>query len=104
MTTLRTFFAGTNRKDPAMTLFVPGQGHGGGVFLAIIQNASPWTYLGTLAVNPLPETTWDSGLGVWAVRRMRILEGLRYSRRVIMQSKAGSTKSLFVATTWPSSR
>lgn len=96
MTTLRTFFAGTNRKDPAMTLFVPGQGTVEGVFLAIIQNASPWTYLGTLAVNPLPETTWDSGLGVWAVRRMRILEGLRYSRRVIMQSKAGSTKSLFV--------
>ncbi|MFI0433999.1 MAG: diacylglycerol/lipid kinase family protein [Candidatus Nanopelagicales bacterium] len=97
-TTLRTFFAGTNRKEPAMTLFVPGQGTVEGVFLAIIQNASPWTYLGTLAVNPLPETTWDTGLGVWAVRRMRVVEGLRYARRVIMQSKAGSTKSLFVGT------
>lgn len=97
MTTLQTFFAGTNRKDPAMTIFVPGQGTVEGVFLAIIQNASPWTYLGTLAVNPLPETTWDSGLGVWAVRRrMRVAEGLRYARRVVMQSKAGSTKSLFV--------
>jgi diacylglycerol kinase family enzyme len=96
-TTLRTFFAGTDRKHPRITLDVPGQGSIPGVFLAIVQNASPWTYLGTLAVNPLPETNWDNGIGVWAIRRMTTIDGLRYSRRIVMGSKAGSTRNgLFV--------
>jgi diacylglycerol kinase family enzyme len=77
---------------------VPGEDDVEGVFLAIIQNASPWTYLGTLPVNPLPDVDWDNGLGIWAVRRMKLFDGLRYSRRILMQSKAGSTKSLYVGT------
>lgn len=93
MTTLRAFFANTDRRHPAITLEVPVEGTVDHVFLAIVQNASPWTYLGTVAVNPLPGTTWDSGLGVWAVRRMRIIDGMRYARRIVMSSKAGSTKS-----------
>lgn len=98
-TTLRTFFAGTDRKRPSLTLEVPGAEDVPGVFLAIIQNTSPWTYLGTVPINPLPGVDWDGGLGVWAVRRMNVLDGLRYGRRIVMQSKAGSTKKgLFVAT------
>ncbi len=97
MTTLRTFFAGTDRKHPPMTLEVPGEEKVEGVFLAIVQNASPWTYLGSVPVNPLPETSWDTGLGVWAIRRMHVWDGLRYSRRMLAKSKAGSTKKgLFV--------
>ena len=97
MTTLRTFFAGTDRKQPRITLEVPGTGEVPGVFLAIVQNASPWTYLGNMPVNPLPETDWDNGLGLWAPRKFGVFDGLRYSRRVIMQSSAGSTKNgLFV--------
>lgn len=95
-TTLRTFFAGTDRKHPAITLHTTAEGEIDHVYLVIIQKTTPWTYLGTLPVSPLPNTTWDTGLGVWAVRRMRVLEGLRYARRIVMQSKAGSTKSLFV--------
>ncbi len=96
-TTLRTFFADTDRKHPRLTMEVPGTGEVPGVFLAIIQNASPWTYLGNMAVNPLPETDWDNGLGLWAVRRFGVLDGLRYSRRILMKSSAGSTKNgLFV--------
>ena len=117
MTSVRSFFTGTNRKEPAVTLHVPppesaddppdGESADGeipGVYLAIVQNASPWTYLGTLAVNPLPGVDWDNGLGVWAVRRMRFVDGIRYTRRVLMRSKAGSTKTLFVGTDLPSFR
>lgn len=98
-TTLRTFFVGTDRKHPSLTLEVPGGDEVPGVFLAIIQNTSPWTFLGSIPINPLPGVDWDSGLGVWAVRRMKLVDGLRYGRRIVMQSKAGSTKrGLFVAT------
>ena len=98
-TTLRTFFIGTDRKHPSLTLQLPGAEDVPGVFLAIIQNTSPWTYLGNVPINPLPSVDWDSGLGVWAVRRMTLLDGLRYGRRVVVRSKAGSTKKgLFVGT------
>lgn len=96
MTSVRTFFQGTNRRLPAITLTTPEQGVVDHVFLAIIQKTSPWTYLGTLPVSPLPEASWDTGLGVWAVRKMRVVDGLRYSRRILMQSKAGSTSGLYV--------
>lgn len=96
ITTIRTFFTGTDRKHAAVTLKTPEDGTIDNVHLAIIQNASPWTYLGNLAVNPLPLTDWDTGLGVWAVRKMRVIDGLRYARRIVMQSKAGSTKGLYV--------
>lgn len=95
-TTIRTFFAGTDRKHAAITLKTEPDGTIDHVHLAIIQNASPWTFLGNLPVNPLPLTDWDTGLGVWAVRKMRVIDGLRYARRIVMQSKAGSTKGLYV--------
>lgn len=97
-TSVRAFFTSVDRKSPAMTLTVPDEEAIEHVHMAIIQNASPWTYLGTLPVNPLPAVTWDNGLGVWAVRRMRFVDGIRYSRRMLMSSKAGSTKSLYVGT------
>lgn len=98
MTSIHSFFTSPDRKHGAVTVQVPGQEDVDNVHLAIIQNTSPWTYLGTLPVNPLPGVDWDNGLGVWAVRRMKLVDGLRYSRRILMQSKAGSTKSLYVAT------
>lgn len=97
-TAVRTFFSGTDRKHPAITLRTEADGAVEHIFMAIIQKTTPWTFLGTLPVSPLPNTTWDTGLGIWAVRRMRVVDGLRYTRRVLMQSKAGSTKGLFVGT------
>jgi diacylglycerol kinase family enzyme len=95
-TSIRTFFAGTDRKHAGITLKTNTDGTIDHVYLAIVQNASPWTFLGNLPVNPLPNTDWDTGLGVWAVRKMRVVDGLRYTRRILMQSKAGSTKGLYV--------
>lgn len=98
VTSVKSFFTEVDRKAPAITLTVPGEAAIGHVHMVIIQNASPWTYLGTLPVNPLPAVTWENGLGVWAVRRMRLTDGIRYSRRMLMSSKAGSTRSLYVGT------
>lgn len=96
LTSVRTFFQGTDRKLPAITIHTASEGEIDHVFMAIIQKTSPWTYLGTLPVSPLPEASWDTGLAIWAVRKMRVLDGLRYTRRILMQSKAGSTSGLYV--------
>jgi diacylglycerol kinase family enzyme len=95
-TTLNEFFRSTDRKEPALTLTRgPGpEGEPGerveGVFLAIVQNTSPWTYFGTWPISPCPESDFDLGLDVFTVRRMRVPTALRVARRILTRSTGGT--------------
>jgi diacylglycerol kinase family enzyme len=89
MTTLTEFFRGTNRKDPALTLSRPVDGgieRLDGVFLAFVQNTAPWTYFGTWPISPCPEASFDTGLDVFAARRLRVPTALRAARRMLMST------------------
>lgn len=90
-TTLRQYFIRTNRREPSLSLLYDGE-RIEGVFLAIVQNTSPWTYLGAIPVDPCPRASFDDGLDVFAVRTMSILGSLRVARRMLARSVAGSTK------------
>lgn len=90
-TTIRQFFAGTDRRHPALTVRV-GEEEIDGVFLAIVQNTSPWTYLGGKAINPCPQASYDTGLDLFAVRRLGLPATMRIARRMLAGSGAGSTK------------
>ncbi|MGI9196603.1 MAG: diacylglycerol/lipid kinase family protein [Candidatus Nanopelagicales bacterium] len=92
MTTLRQFFLHTERRDPPLALEVPGMETIEGVFLAIVQNTAPWTYFGAIPVNPCPEASFDTGLDLFAVRRMGVATALRLARRMLAASHAGSTR------------
>lgn len=92
-TTLRQFFRGSDRKEPALDLSLPDGSRIEGVFVAIIQNTSPWTYLGSLPIDPCPRASFDTGLDVFAVRRMGVVASLRAARRMLARSVAGSTKN-----------
>lgn len=96
LTTLRAYFAGTDRKEPAITLTRPGDDDVDHVFVCIVVNAAPWTFLGDLAVNPCPSASFDDDLDVFAVRDLRVLPSLRWTRRLLMASEAGSANGLFV--------
>ena len=76
MTTLRQFFSGTDRRTSSLVVLRPGEEPVRGVFLAIIQNSSPWTYLGAMAVNPSPDASYQTGLDLWALRSMSVTSGL----------------------------
>ncbi len=93
-TTIKQFFANTDRRAASQVVLVPGQEPVRGVFLSIIQNASPWTYLGALPVNPSPQASFDTGLDIWAVRSMSVRAGLTQSRRILMKSPPKSGKNL----------
>ncbi|MEZ5114860.1 MAG: diacylglycerol kinase family protein [Candidatus Nanopelagicales bacterium] len=96
-TTLREFFVATDRRTPALRVVRPGLEPVEGVFLAIVQNTSPWTYLGRKAVDPCPLASFDTGLDLFAVRRLGVATSLRTARRMLARSTAGSTrKSLTV--------
>ena len=77
------FVLGRDRRRPTMTLHVPGEPALDGLFLCLISNVSPWTYLGARPVVPSPEASFDSGLAVFALGRMGVLRMLHHSRQVL---------------------
>ena len=91
-TTLRQYFLRTERKDPPLRIEVPGEDPLEDVFLAIVQNTAPWTYFGAYAVDPCPNASFDTGLDLFAVRRMGLTTALRVARRMLAASPAGSTR------------
>ncbi|MFC5752026.1 diacylglycerol/lipid kinase family protein [Actinomadura rugatobispora] len=71
-TAVRHFFAGTDRRRPALTLEVPGRPPISGLFLTLISNTSPWTFLGPLPVNPSPRANFRGGLDAFGMRSMEV--------------------------------
>jgi diacylglycerol kinase family enzyme len=99
-TTLNAYFRGTNRKDPALTLtrrVGTEVERLEGVFFAFVQNTSPWTFFGTLPVNPCPEASFDTGLDVFALRRMRVPTALIATRRMLTNSTRGTARGGIVS-------
>ncbi|REE98821.1 diacylglycerol/lipid kinase family protein [Thermomonospora umbrina] len=70
---LRRFFAGTDRRRPALTLERPGHDPVEGVFLSFISNTAPWTYIGRHPVNPSPRAHFATGLDVFGSRSLDVL-------------------------------
>ena len=51
------------RKEPSLTLQLPGRDPVSGVHFAFVSNSSPWTYANTRPVWTNPTTTFETGLG-----------------------------------------
>ena len=66
----------TDRRRPALTLRVPGQPPIDGLFMGVVTNSSPWTYLGSHPVRPAAHADFSSGLDLFALRRLRTLTTL----------------------------
>ena len=96
-TTLNEYFRRTDRRNPAITLRRPDGSGVDHVFVCIVQNAAPWTFLGDLPVNPNPEATFDDGLAVFAIRDLRVVPSLRVTRSLIWGTPEVERKGLFVA-------
>jgi diacylglycerol kinase family enzyme len=73
-TGLRVFFLGYGRRKPHLELWWGPdlQEHRDGLFLAIFQNVSPYTYLGERALSLSPEANIDEGIDGFAVSTLRV--------------------------------
>ncbi|MGI8330992.1 diacylglycerol/lipid kinase family protein [Actinomadura scrupuli] len=67
---LRQFFSISDRRRPALMLERPGLAPVRDMFLAIVSNTSPWTYLGSRPVFPSPRADFNSGLDVFGTHRL----------------------------------
>jgi diacylglycerol kinase family enzyme len=70
---LRQFFKVSDRRHPALTLEIEGMAPIEGLFMAIVSNTSPWTYLGRRPVVPSPRADFDAGLDVFGSRKLSAL-------------------------------
>jgi diacylglycerol kinase family enzyme len=74
---LRQYYRVTDRRHPALTLERDGHPPVGPLFLGIVSNTAPWTYLGSRPVYASPQAAFDSGLDVFALRSMRTISTVR---------------------------
>jgi diacylglycerol kinase family enzyme len=80
------FLVGRERRRPAMTLQVPGEPPVDRLFLCLVSNVSPWTYLGARPVNPSPDASFDTGLDVFGLGRTHSVGMLRTLRQALAAS------------------
>jgi diacylglycerol kinase family enzyme len=93
-TTLRHFFRGSDRRSAALVLHRPGEQPVEGVFLAIVQNTSPWTYFGAHPINPSPLASFEAGLDLWATTSLNVASSLRYGTRMVLSRAKGAPKHI----------
>jgi len=72
-TMVRSYYRSTDRRRPALTLERDGEPPVSDLFMTIITNRSPWTYLHSRAVLPVPNPDFSSGLDLLAMRRLRLI-------------------------------
>jgi len=82
-TAARQFTTVTNRRAPALTLERDGAGAVNGLYLGIVSNASPWTYLGQRPVRASPRASFDTGLDLFALRKLGTLGTLNVVRQML---------------------
>ncbi|WP_072687892.1 diacylglycerol/lipid kinase family protein [Rhodococcus marinonascens] len=79
---VRIFFRSKN-AEPTLTVRVPGHEPVEGVHYAFVSNSSPWTYLNTREVRTNPDITYDTGLGVFAMKSTALVTTLRVVRQLL---------------------
>jgi diacylglycerol kinase family enzyme len=82
-TTVRQFTTVTDRREPALTLERDGAPALDGLFLGIVSNTSPWTYLGERPVRASPQAGFDTGLDLFAMRKLGTLGTLNALRQML---------------------
>jgi diacylglycerol kinase family enzyme len=70
--TVSQYLLGTDHRDAPITLEQAGEAGESGLANAIIQNTSPWTYLGDRPVDACPGASFDLGLDMLAMRALRL--------------------------------
>ena len=90
---VRELLAGA-RKEPSLTLHLPGRDPVAGVHFAFVSNSSPWTYANTRPVWSNPDTTFETGLGVFATTSMSVWANLLLARQMFSKKPKIEAKHL----------
>ena len=84
-TALRQYYQVTDRRHPAITITEPAGLVADPVYLCIVSNSAPWTYLGRRPVNTNPDASFDTGLDLLAFRHLGTIGTLRTLRQMLAE-------------------
>ena len=84
-TALRQYYQVTDRRHPAITITEPADLVDGSVYLCVVSNSAPWTYLGRRPVNTNPGASFDTGLDLLAFRRLGTIGTMRTLRQMLTE-------------------
>lgn len=87
---MRDYFRG-----PLLSVQADDQDPVSGLHAAMISNADPWTYLGSRAVHTNPETSFDTGIGVFALRSMSAYAVSRHVAQMLRSRAKPHGNTLF---------
>lgn len=77
------YLLGSSHRALSISLERPGETPEEGLATVIVQNTAPWTYLGDRPVNPNPDASFDLGLDVLALRRLRLPSTMRTAAQIL---------------------
>jgi len=64
------------------------------VFLSLVQNTSPWTYLGNWPIQMCPGADFNAGLDLFALRKIDVPTALQNTKRLLMQRRPSALSSV----------
>lgn len=88
-TTIREFFLETNRSRSSLRISRPGSEPIDNVFVALVQNSSPWTFFGSWALDPNPAASFYTGLDVFMVRKLHLAATIGAATKIITRARGG---------------
>jgi diacylglycerol kinase family enzyme len=80
---LRQYYRRIDRRHPALALETTAGTTIAPLGLALISNTTPWSYIGRHPVSPTPGASFDTGLDVFALRRLRTFSTLNAMRQMM---------------------
>ncbi|MFZ2172591.1 MAG: diacylglycerol kinase family protein [Rhodococcus sp. (in: high G+C Gram-positive bacteria)] len=90
---VRVFFR-SKYADPSLTVELPDGVRIEGVHYAFVSNTSPWTYLNKREVHTNPDTTYDTGLGVFAMMSTSLVTTLLVARQLLKPGASPKARKL----------
>ncbi|MGA8545810.1 MAG: diacylglycerol kinase family protein [Mycobacterium sp.] len=71
-----------SRREPRLTVELPGREPICGVHFVFVSNSSPWTYANERPMYTNPGTSFEGGLGVFGVTALKVIPSLRLVRQM----------------------
>lgn len=85
-------YAQNVRKPQHFTVDVPGEARFDDVGMVFVSNTDPWTYFGDNDIHLNPSTSFDGGLGLSALKTLRVPTVARYITQVLTTGNPKSSK------------
>jgi diacylglycerol kinase family enzyme len=75
-----------SRKQPRLTVELPGREPVSGVHFVFVSNSSPWTYADDRPMCTNPGTSFDTGLGVFGLTALKVVPTLRLAAQMFSKN------------------